>query len=282
VNLDRWDELAGIHVRSEFYEAEKFKQGTLTSSLDPTIVSEMASFVDFKGKSILHLQCHFGMDTLSWLRLGAGSVVGVDYSSSAVEAARQLAADIGYGEQKDKCRFVCHDVLTLQDCAELADEKFDIVITNEGVLLWLSDINQWGRVVAHFMKPRTGTFYIFEYHPFAGVFDEDDEADSLELTYPYFPDEKNTPLEHDSPMTYTGQEVKHRTEFVWIYTLGDILCSLLAAGLDLKFVHEFAFSTYAQLSGMEIREDGRYYFKNDEMRRSVPLMFSLLATKRIE
>jgi len=211
--------------------------------------------------------------------------VGVDYSAEAISAAQQLATDIGYTNPAS-CRFIRHDVLTLMECKELQDEKFDIVITNEGVLCWLSDLPQWGRVVAHFMKPDTGIFYIFEYHCFSNIFGDENEAEDSEdegeiaIMYPYFPDDKGTPVEHDSPGTYTESEgvLKNRREFEWPHTFGDVLNSLLTVGLSLEFVHEFPFSTYYQLPGLEKGQDDLYRFKAERYSRTIPLMFSLLAT----
>jgi SAM-dependent methyltransferase len=281
INRARWDELVDVHMRTEFYRLDAFKEGTLVSSIQPVITEELFSFIDIKGKSVLHLQCHFGQDTLSWLRLGAASVVGVDYSSEAIHAARRLASEIGYANT-NRCRFICHDVLTLMDCEELRDDRFDLVITHEGVLCWLSDIKQWGRVVAHFMKPVEGIFYIFEFHPQSHIFDRGEKEDELAIVYPYFPDEKGRPIMLDSPGTYTGESepLKNRKEFEWLWTWSDILSSLLAQGLDLKFVHEFPFSTYSQLPGMVQREDGLYYFTKQLHRQAISLTFSILATKR--
>jgi len=224
---------------------------------------------------VLHLQCHFGQDTLSFLRLGAETVVGVDYSSASIEAASRLAAEMGYSE---RAKFVCSNVLTLIDCAELRDQKFDLVITNEGVLGWLSDLHEWSHVIKHYLDPVQGVFYVFEFHPFARALDGA-EAENLEFAYPYFPTE--APIEHDSPGTYTEQAapLKNRKDYEWIHPLGEITNFLLHVGLCLKFLHEYSFSTFYQLPGMKRveGEDRRYIFKDEKKRKAIPLMFSILA-----
>jgi len=223
---------------------------------------------------VLHLQCHFGQDTLSFLRLGAETVVGVDYSSASIEAASRLAAEMGYSE---RAKFVCFSVLTLLDCAELRDQRFDLVITNEGVLGWLSDLHEWSHVVKHYLDPVQGIFYIFEFHPFARVLDGGE--DNLEFTYPYFP--TKTPVEHDSPETYAEQAVplKNRKDYEWFHPVGEIINVLLHVGLRLKFLHEYPFSTFDQLPGVRRVEgaDRRYVFEDEKKRRAIPLMFSILA-----
>ena len=120
------------------------------------------------GVRVLHLQCHFGMDTLSWARLGA-SVTGVDYSEQAIRAAGELAAECGL-----EGRFIC---CNLYDLPAHLDGQFDIVYTSYGVLCWLPDLREWARIAASYVKPG-GFFYIAEFHPFAYVFD--DEADHEE------------------------------------------------------------------------------------------------------
>jgi len=111
---------------------------------------EIEEVGDVRGKSLLHLQCHFGMDTMSWARLGA-DVTGLDFSDNAIETARQISAEL-----EIPARFVCSNIY---DAPNVLSEKFDIVFTSYGALCWLPDLKKWGEVVAHFVKPG-GIFYI--------------------------------------------------------------------------------------------------------------------------
>src|ERR687885_679181 len=88
-NRALWNEWTVIHQTSSFYNLEGFRQGG--SRLRAYEVAEVGHVF---GKSLLHLQCHFGIDTLSWARLGA-RVTGVDFSDRAIELARSLAAELG-------------------------------------------------------------------------------------------------------------------------------------------------------------------------------------------
>src|SRR5262249_37635516 len=90
-NQALWDAWTGIHVPSRLYDVGSFRDGT-----EPIRLSEYEreGVRPVDGRTRLHLQCHFGLDTLSWARLGA-RVTGLDFSAEAVAAARALAADVG-------------------------------------------------------------------------------------------------------------------------------------------------------------------------------------------
>ena len=153
------------------YDVESFKAGKL--SLHPLELEEVG---DVSGKSLLHLQCHFGKDTLSWARLGA-TVTGADFSDEAIGYARELSKEIGV-----PATFVLSDILDLPNALT---GQFDIVFTSFGAIYWLPDIWKWGQVVGHFLKPG-GTFYIAEMHPTAYIFENTKEDHELRVTYPLF------------------------------------------------------------------------------------------------
>ena len=154
-NRRHWDEIVPIHAGSEFYDVGSFKAGK--SKLKPVELEELG---DVRGKTMLHLQCHFGLDTLSWAREGA-IVTGADFSGQAIETARALAAETGV-----EARFVVSDLYALPENLE---GQFDIVFTSYGAIYWLPDIRRWAQIAAHFVRPG-GTFYIVEFHPFAWVY----------------------------------------------------------------------------------------------------------------
>jgi SAM-dependent methyltransferase len=169
-NQETWNMWTRWHVGSKFYNVEGFKAGTKT--LDPIA---LAGAGDVTGKSLLHLQCHFEMDTVSWARLGA-HVTGVDFSEEAIEAARTLASELGL-----PATFIHSN---LYDLPQNPSGQFDVVFTSHGVLGRLPDLEPWARVIAHFLKPG-GIFYIVEAHPAALLFDEHREDAEGEGSLPY-------------------------------------------------------------------------------------------------
>ncbi len=258
-NRARWDEAVAIHAASEFYRVDEFLAGESTLlDLDRESVGPVA------GKTLLHLQCHFGLDTLSWAREGA-SVTGLDFSSVAIEKARELAARAGI-----EARFVEAD---LYDAPHRIDGTFDIVYVNVGALNWLPDIPAWAQVVAGFL--RTGGFlYLHEAHPVLNMLD-DERSDLLAVRYPYF--EQEAPLRFDDGVDYAshGASFEHTTTYEWSHSLGEIVTSLINAGLALEYLREHDWTVYQPLPGMVETSAGIWRLPN----ASVPLAFSLRASK---
>ena len=260
-NQAMWDDWAAAHAGSKFYDVAGFKAGK--NSLSKIELEELG---DVNGKTLLHLQCHFGMDTLSWARLGA-QVTGVDFSPKAIELAQALSQEIGAS-----ANFVC---ASIYDLPQALEGQFDIVFTSYGVLCWLSDLPRWGQVIAHFLKPG-GVFYIADGHPFAMVFNNEPDAASLQVAYPYF--HQDTPVSYQTEGSYAVGDVGQRhTGFEWVHSLGDIINALLGAGLRLEYLHEFPFGFYQHFPFMRQGEDGSW--RLPELSDSVPLVFSIRATK---
>jgi SAM-dependent methyltransferase len=264
-NRALWNEWTPIHLRSEFYDVEGWKAGRGRRDLRPVLVEEVG---DVAGKDLLHLQCHFGLDTLSWARRGA-RVTGADFSERAVEQARLLAAETGLGAS-----FVCSDVVDLP--ANLEGD-FDIVFTSFGVLNWLPDLSRWAEVVAHFVRPG-GFFYIAEAHPFAWVFDDDNAATELHLRYHYWPSPE--PLVFPDTGSYADPDapVEAPFEYAWQHSMGEIVSSLAAAGLRIEYLHEFPWIVWQMFPFMVETEPLTWRLPEPYDAR-LPLMFSLKATK---
>jgi SAM-dependent methyltransferase len=261
-NRKHWDEVVPIHAASEFYDVASFIAGK--SKLKPVEREELG---DVRGKTLLHMQCHFGLDTLSWAREGA-VVTGADFSRNAVEQARSLAQRTGID-----ARFVESDIYDLPDNL---DGQFDIVFTSYGVLGWLPDIAGWARVAAHFVRPG-GTFYIAEFHPFAWVFDDAPGVTDLHVRYSYFPDDEPLRFEDDGTYADRSAPLEHNVTYSFAHTLGEVITSLIDAGLRIEFVHEFPFSTYQCLPFTEQRPDGTVRLTKHD--GCVPLLYSVKATK---
>ena len=261
-NRRSWDARTPTHFGSRFYDVDGFRAGA--SSLNSLEIDEVG---DIEGKSLLHLQCHFGMDTLSWARQGARAT-GVDFSEEAISRARSLSEELGIDAD-----FVVSNVYDLPD---VLDGLFDVVFTSYGVLTWLPDLEPWAEVIAHFLEPG-GFLYIVDGHPFGSVFYDEDDAVELRPFYPYSTRGAG-PLSFPSGSTYTdGPDEQYGSTFEWGHSVGDILNSLISAGLTVEFFHEHHFSAYQALPMMEKGDDG--WWRLPEGGDSVPLLFSLKATK---
>jgi SAM-dependent methyltransferase len=259
-----WDAWTAVHATGEFYDLESFRAGGVR--LRPY---EIELVGDVAGKSLLHLQSHFGIDTLSWARLGA-RVTGADFSPAAIELARTLANDLGFPE----ARFVRSN---LYDLPSALYGEFDVVYTSRGVLGWLPDIAGWAEVVAHFLAPG-GTFFISEIHPVAQAFENEDvRPGELRLAYPYW--------EHAEPLTFAVKgsyadpdaDVGEQTEHGWDHSLGEIVTALIDAGLRVERLVEHPFLEWKADYLVE-DDEGRWRLPPDAG-GELPLMFSLVATK---
>ncbi|MCL5947333.1 MAG: methyltransferase domain-containing protein [Chloroflexi bacterium] len=262
-NARLWDNWTMLHATSDYYDVAGFKAGK--STLTPI---ELDGLGDVSGKSLLHLQCHFGLDTLSWARRGA-RVTGVDFSGRAIEQARSLAAEL-----RIAARFIQSNVY---DLPAALHEAFDIVFTSYGVLSWLPDLHRWAEVVAHFLAP-AGIFFIVDHHPFASIFGSADGGELWRrVAVPYFPGPQPEVTESYGSYAVSSDE-RQGIEYNWRHPLSEIINAVLAAGLHLESLHEYPYSDFPVKPGMECGEDGwwRLPGKGDGM---IPLLFSLKATK---
>jgi SAM-dependent methyltransferase len=260
-NQRRWDQLTLEHKESEFYDLEGFKQGK-----DRLHSIELTELGDVAGRTLLHLQCHFGMDTLAWARRGA-TATGVDFSPEAISLARSLSDELGI-----PARFICSDIY---DLPGILNEEFDIVFTSYGVLHGLPDLGRWGQTIANFLKP-DGIFYIVEDHPFFRVFRAKPEGEfKAERSYFY----KQEPQKIIGTGSYaTGDQGPTREYYIWDHSLGEVINSLIDAGLKIEFLHEFPFAARAKFPFMELGEDGWWRLPLDQ-HGTIPFLFSLRARK---
>lgn len=264
-NRALWDQWAELHSADEtnFYRIAAVKAGG--SALHPLEIEELGPHV--AGKTLLHLQCHFGLDTISWLRHGAAAVTGADFSGKAIEAARALAAACG---ESERAAFVQSNI---DDLPDHLSGTFDIVYTSYGVLFWLPDLTRWAEVIAHFLAPG-GLFYIAEYHPFSYILD--DESETFAIGYPYFDSEVLT-YETDSSYAAPHPDGMKLRAYEWMHTLGEIVTVLAGAGLRIDYLHEFPLTNFEPVPYVEAVDDR--HFRLAVHADSFPLTFSLLATK---
>jgi SAM-dependent methyltransferase len=263
-NRALWDEWTPIHERSEFYDVEGWKAGR--RPLHGFVVDEVG---DVAGKDLLHLQCHFGLDTLAWAQRGA-RVTGVDFSERAIDLARSLAAETAL-----EARFVQADVLELD---QVLDGDFDVVFTSFGVLSWLPDLTRWARIVARFLRPG-GMLYLAEFHPFSQVMDDGDVT-APTLLHPYFPSAE--PLVFPTRGSYADPDaqVEQPVEYGWAHSMGEIVTVLAEAGLRIEFLHEFPFTVFRAMPFLvESSDEPGTWRLPEPYDGRLPLMFSLKATR---
>jgi len=263
-NRATWDAWTKLHVTSPFYDVEGFKSGRRRrEGLDALEVRLLGAVA---GRSLLHLQCHFGLDTIAWAQRGA-SVTGVDISTEAIAAARALAA-----EMRVPATFIESD---LYELPERLGGTFDIVFTSHGVLPWLPDLEAWGRVIAGFLRPG-GTFCIIEGHPFAMIFDDTVPGPELRPSWPYF--HSPAPERSERRGSYAAPDAPiDSVTYQWAHSLADILGALLRAGLRVDTFEEYSYVGWDMFPWMVKRPDGTWELPGGA--RTIPLMFSLTASK---
>lgn len=260
-NRRLWDARTPVHLRSGYYDVAGFREGR--NSLHDLEREEVG---DVAGRTLLHLQCHFGLDTLSWARLGARAT-GVDFSPVAVAEARRLAAESGV-----EARFVESEVYALPD---VLDETFDVVFTSYGALCWLPDIARWARVASSFVRPG-GFLYVAEMHPAAMTLSDEPGIRQLRIGYPYW--SGSQPMRFEEEGTYADYDAPIKLpEYVWNHGLGDIVTGLVDAGLVLEFLHEHDRTVYQQLPFMKRGVDG--WWRLPPTMPALPLLFSLRARR---
>jgi SAM-dependent methyltransferase len=227
---------------------------------------ELREIGDVRGKSMLHLQCHIGTDSLAWARQGA-IVTGLDFSSESIACAEQLRDELALHAQ-----FVHSNVY---DAREAIDEQFDIVYTSKGVLCWLRDLEEWGRIVAHFLKPG-GTFYLMETHPFLAALEEEPSGE-LSFKYRYFHRDEPTEWDDGDPDYADGDYVPKNPGYEWDWSVSDIVSALVNAGLRLELLNEYERLFFRIFPSMTT-EDGRW-FRLPKYADKLPLLLTLRARK---
>lgn len=252
INKDSWNKRTEIHVESEFYDLNNFKAGK--SSLNSI---ELDLIGNIEGKKILHLQCHFGQDSLSLARLGA-EVIGVDLSDKAIEKATSLADEL-----KLNAKFICCDIY---DLPNHLNEKFDIVFTSYGTIGWLPDLDQWAEVVSKFLKPQ-GKFVFVEFHPVVWMFD--DHFSKIE--YAYFKEEAIETLEE----SYADKNSEEKENFItWNHGLAEVFSALLKQNIQIKDFQEYDYSPYNCFQ--ETVEFEKNKFRIKHLDAKIPMVYSLV------
>jgi SAM-dependent methyltransferase len=256
-NRETWNKKVAIHAKSDFYDMAAFKAGK--SSLNRY---ELDALGDVSGKSILHLQCHFGQDTLSWSRMGA-RCTGVDISEEGIKLAQQLTNEL----QLD-ARFVCCNVL---DTSQHISATFDIVFSSYGTIGWLPDLRPWAQMIAERLKSG-GIFYMVEFHPIAWMFDY--TVSPPQMKYGYHQKEAIYE-EYEGTYAEDGGPKMTSKEYGWNHSLGEVINALIEAGLEIEYLNEHNASPYDVFPDLAKNSDGMFELKE----KLYPLLFEVKARK---
>lgn len=257
INRQSWNNRTDTHLKSEFYDLENFIKGkTSLNSIELDLLG------DIKGKTILHLQCHFGQDTISLSRLGA-DVTGMDLSDKAIESAQKIAKDT-----KSDARFVCCDIY---DLPNHLDQQFDIVFTSYGTIGWLPNLNKWADIIFQFLKPN-GKLVFVEFHPVVWMFDDNFQK----IDYNYF--NAGAILESENG-TYADKSATITQEYVvWNHGLSEVINSLLNNSLEIISFNEFDYSPYNCFNKTIEFEPKKY--RIEHLGNKIPMVYSIVAQKK--
>lgn len=256
-NKSLWNKRTAVHKDSSFYDVQGFKDGknVLTEI-------ELRELGDVKGQKLLHLQCHFGLDSLCWSRLGA-DVTGIDFSEAAIREANKLNHEL-----KMDAKFICCNIYDLR---KHLDQRFDIVFTSYGVIGWLPDLDQWAETISYYLKPG-GIFYMAEFHPVIWMFDDEFEK----IIYPY---EKREVIETETQGTYTDRDADIRAkEYGWNHSLSEVLNALITHGMQIEFFNEHMHSPYPCFNNVVQNKEGGWWIRGLEDK--IPMVYSVKAKKQ--
>lgn len=252
LNQQAWNNKVESHFNSGFYDMKSFLAGNTSIN---SIELEMLG--DISGKSILHLQCHFGQDTLSLARMGA-SVTGVDLSDVAIEKAKQLADELNID-----ANFVCCDIY---DLPNHLDDNFDIVFTSYGTIGWFPDLDKWAYLISNYLKP-DGRFIFVDFHPFVWMYDRN----FTKFEYSYFNKE---PIIETEKGTYADRDADlEQTTVGWNHSISEVVNSLIKHGIQILALDEFDYSPYNCFNKMIEFEPKKY--RIESFGDKLPLVYAI-------
>ena len=253
-----WNAKTEVHIKSDFYDMEGFLKGN--TSLRKIEIGELP---DLTGKSLLHLQCHFGQDTLSLERLGA-TCTAIDLAPNAIKQARSIRDQLGM-----KSKFICCNVY---DTDKHIMDTYDIVYTSYGTIIWLPDLDLWAKQVTQRL-PKGGLFYMTEFHPFIFLFDWEKDR----IAYNYF--NTGEPTMEETQGTYADVDAPiQMKEYFWQHSLSDIFQALIDNGMEICMYKEYDYSPYDIFDNSKKRAEQEYIYEHEEM--SLPHTYTLKAIKK--
>lgn len=256
INRKSWNNRTGIHIDTEFYDMESFRKGN--TSLQKI---ELDLLGDISNKDLLHLQCHFGQDTLSLARMGA-NVTGLDLSDEAIKKAQLISKELNIPAQ-----FVCANVF---DADKVISKKFDIVFTSYGVIGWLPELETWAKNISNLLKPG-GKLLLVEFHPVIWMFNEN----FSEIEFGYF----NSGVIIEEEGTYAQDDTKPQKFAGWNHSIADVQTALLDNGINITGFKEYDYSPYNIFSSPV---KSKYGWQIEKLEGKMPMVYSLEAQKRLK
>ncbi|MBL7831875.1 MAG: methyltransferase domain-containing protein [Saprospiraceae bacterium] len=256
INRKLWNDKVAIHVDSEFYNQKDFMVGkTSLKTIELDLLGEIT------GKDIIHLQCHFGQDTLSMARMGA-NVIGIDFSEKAIEVAKNLNKELGLN-----AKFICSDVY---ETDKHVNQQFDIVFTTYGTIGWLPDLKPWAKLISKLLKPG-GRLVFVEFHPVVWTLDENFDH----IKYFYFNVEEIKEIEEG---TYADRYVSIKNESIsWNHSLTEVLQNLIDENLKITKFQEFDYSPYTCFNRLVKTGEDKYQVEGLEGK--IPMVYAVEAIK---
>lgn len=256
INRDSWNQRTEFHLKSDFYDVKGFLAGK--TSLKNIELELLGNVQD---KKILHLQCHFGQDSLSLARMGA-KVTGVDLSDKAIATAQELNKKMGLD-----ATFICCDIFDLPNYLE---ETFDLIYTSYGVIGWLPDLNKWGEIISHYLKPK-GKFILVEFHPVIWMFDDD----FTHVKYSYF---KENPIIEKEEGTYADKKANVQLEYIcWNHSLEEVFSGLLENNIQIQQFKEYNYSPYNCFNKTIKIEEDQYQIQG--LQNKIPMTYAVVGIK---
>lgn len=239
-NKKWWDSIVESHEQSDFYDNKSFKEGGI--SLNQI---ELPYLQDLKGKDVLHIQCHFGQDTISFARLGAKSVVGTDISPKAIKIGTDMAKELGI----DNVKFVESNTLHLN---KILNSKFDIVFMSYGVVTWLPSISQLADIIKSKLRPG-GIVLLADFHPALYMHD----FDTHEIGFPYFNIGAVLDVEEGS---YAGDSKAESRTYFWSHSISELLMGFIQNDFNIEVFNEYDYSPYNCFPNMVEVKSKEYVF----------------------
>jgi SAM-dependent methyltransferase len=257
INKKSWNNRVDTHFDSSFYDVKGFlKENTSLNSIELDLLG------DIQDKSILHLQCHFGQDTISLARMGA-TAIGMDLSDKAIEKAGELAelCDV-------PTSFICCDIYELP---KHLNQQFDLVFTSYGTIGWLPDMDKWAKVISHFLKP-SGKLVFVEFHPVVWMFDDNFK----DIGYNYF---NSGEIAESETGSYADKNAKIEQDYImWNHSMSEVLNALIDNGMNIRSLNEYNYSPYDCFKHTVEYEPGRFRIKH--LDDKIPMVYSLVAIKK--
>ncbi len=256
-NRENWNERVEHHYGTKYYDVQGFLSGRCT--LKPV---ELKALGDVAGVRILHLQCHFGLDTLSLSRMG-GIVTGVDFSEAAIQKARDLSEMTELSAE-----FHCTDVHSVWDVLDCG--SFDLVFASYGVFCWIRNLYHWFAVASAMLQP-DGRIFVVDGHPVLDMLNYDAAGDRFSFNGNYFHEEAPELCTVKESYTGEGGSLVNSTTYQWYHHMGEFATAAASAGLMVHSLTEYPYCHFRKFPCMVQRSDGYWEIPN----HNLPAMFSM-------